>query len=266
MAVTFTSAEQLPAALMALTLSTPRVVMFMFMCSLFPQAVFPRMLRVTIAIGLAAPVAFGVFHETAGLRMEQLSVAAIVVKETVLGLMLGVPLAAPVWVMQSVGALADNQRGANAAQQVTPFSMADASLLGAALQQALIVVLAGTGILVMIYLLLLQSFEVWPVMKLAPDLAPYGFDVAVANFDDWMAKAVLFAAPVVGVILLVDFTFALVSVFAPQLQAYFASMPVKSLAAIALLSVYLLTLMTHGGNYFRDVVYRQQASYERHAR
>jgi len=266
MAAAWGIADQVSAAVMSLTLGSPRVFIFMFMTALFPQAVFPRTLRVAIAIGLAAPVAYGVFHAVGGRGVAQLDVAALVLKECVLGLVLGLPIAGPVWVMQSVGALADNGRGANAAQQLTPFSTADSSVIGAALQQALIVVLASTGILAMVYQLLLHSFEVWPVLSLLPDLSPFGFDLAVQNFDDWVSRAVLFAAPVVGVILLVDFAFALVSVFAPQLQAYFASMPIKSLAGIAVLSVYLFTLLSHGEDYFREVVHRQTMTYDRHPR
>lgn len=266
MAAAWTIADQLPTALVSLTLCTPRVFVFMFMTVLFPQAVFPRMLRVAIAVGLAVPVAYGVFHDMGGRAAAQLDVVALVLKECVLGLVLGLPIAGPVWVMQSVGALVDNGRGANAAQQLTPFSAADSSVIGAALQQALIVALASTGILAMIYQLLLHSFEVWPVLSLLPDLSPFGFDLAVQNFDDWISRAVLFAAPMVGVILLVDFAFALVSVFAPQLQAYFASMPIKSLAGIVVLSVYVFMLLSHGADYFREVVHRQTMTNERHVR
>jgi type III secretion protein T len=258
-------AELAPAALMSLTLSMPRVMVFMFIVSLFPPAVFPRTLRIAIAIGLTAPVAFGVFHQL-GAPMQQVDIVAILIKESALGLALGLPMAGPVWAIQSVGAFIDNQRGANAAQQLTPFSQADASVIGAALLQALIVVLASSGILTMLYQLLLKSFEVWPVLHIAPDLSQYGFDLATQRFDDWVGRALLFAAPVIAVILLVDFAFALVSVFAPQLQAYFASMPIKSLAGIAVLAVYMVTLMSHGADYFSEMVHRQNMTLESVAR
>lgn len=248
--------EQVPAVLMAITFCTPRVLVFLYFSTLFPSMMFPRPLLIPIAIGLAAPSALGVYHQTA-LAPQQVDVAAVLLKECVLGLVLAVPIAGPMWALQSVGSLIDSQRGANAAQQLTPFSQADASLLGSALTQALIVVLAGSGILALIYLLLLQSYEVWPVLQLAPDLRLFGFDGAVVNFDNWISRALLLAFPVLGVILLVDFAFALVSVFAPQLQAYFASMPVKSLAAIAVLAVYTHLLVSHGESYFREVLHRQ---------
>jgi type III secretion protein T len=253
--------EQIPGALMAITLCTPRVLVFLYFSTLFPSTIFPRLLQVPIAIGLASPAAFGVFHQ-AHASPEAVDVATIVLKECVLGLAMALPTAGPMWAVQSVGTLIDNQRGANAAQQVTPFSQADASPIGSALTQALIVVLATSGILVLLYRLLLQSYEAWPVLQLAPELGAFGFERAVANFDDWVTQALLFTLPVLCVILLVDFAFGLVSVFAPQLQAYFASMPIKSLAAIAVLGLYVHVLLGHADGHFREVLHRQVMSLE----
>lgn len=258
-------ANSTPATAVAAMLGTPRLLAFMFIVPLFPASVFPKLLRVGIAIGLGAPVAAGVFHQL-GQQVERPDVVALVIKEVVLGSLLGIAAAAPLWTIQSVGALADNQRGANAAQQVTPFAQADASLIGAALQQAFVVVLASSGAFVLMYQLLLQSYEVWPVMQLMPDVGQFGFDLATARFDEFMMRTVLYAAPVIAVVLLVDFTFALMSVFAPQLQTYFASMPIKSLAAIGVLIVYLMTLLQHSEAYFLDVMRRESAHLDSVAR
>lgn len=257
--------EQLPVALTALVLSVPRLFMFMFMVTLFPQVVFPRTLKIGIAVGLSAPVTFGVFHELLA-NPEQVNVAAIVLKECVLGLLIGMAMAGPFWAMQSAGALIDNQRGANAGAQITPFSQADASLIGSALQQALVVVLSVSGVLVLLYQLLLQSYETWPVLQIAPDLTPYGFDLATQGFDRWVSFSLLIAAPILAVILLVDFAFALITLFAPQLQTYFAAIPIKSLAAIAVLSVYVFMLLSHGDDFFRETLHRESTVMKNHAR
>jgi type III secretion protein T len=254
-----TLAEALPLLLIAVALSVPRVAVFLSIVTLFPSVTYPRTLRTAIAIGLSAPVGYGVFQTLLG-QAQPGGVAALALKEAVLGLLLATPVAAPFWVLQSVGALIDNQRGANAAAQLTPFSQSDSSVLGSALQQTLIVVLTSTGVLAVLYQLLLQSFAVWPVLELAPDLTRFGFDLAVADFDDWILRAVLYASPVIAVILLVDFAFALITMFAPQLQAYFAAMPIKSLAAITMLVLYLALLMSHADGHFREALGRVTAA------
>jgi type III secretion protein T len=248
--------EQLPLVVTAVALSLPRLLVVMFMGTLFPSAVFPGMLKIAVAIGLAAPVAFGVFHQMLA-HLPQAGIAPLVLKEIAIGLVIGAAMAGPFWAIQSVGSLIDNQRGANASAQMTPFSQADASLLGSALHQALVVVLAVSGVLSVLYQLLLQSYAVWPILDLAPNLMPYGFDLATMRFDRWMAFTLLAAAPILAIILLVDFAFAFITLFAPQLQTYFAAIPIKSLAAVAVLSVYLFILLSHGDDFFRETLHRE---------
>lgn len=257
--------EAAPAITIAALLSVPRVFVFLLITPLFPSAVYPRTLRVGIALGLGAPVGYGIYHQL-GPQVVPPDLVVIVLKECVLGLMIGTSIAAPFWTMRAVGALIDNQRGANAAQQVTPFSTADSSVIGAALMQALIVTLAASGAFVLIYQLLLQSFEVWPVLQLVPDARQFGLDLESMRFGDFVLRAVLYAAPVIAIILLVDFAFALMGVFAPQLQTYFASMPMKSLAGIAVLAVYLSVLLSHGEGHFRDVFRRESMLLESRSR
>lgn len=244
------------AFLKSAVLGVPRLFVFMAVVPLFPASVISRTLRVAIAIGLGAPVSVGVFHQL-GQPPVTPDLPALVLKECVLGLLLGMALAAPFWVIEAVGALTDNQRGANAGQQVTPFAQADASLLGSALLQALIVLMSITGAYSLLYQFLLFSFEVWPVLQPMPDLAQFSLDHTMARFGEFIGRAVLFAAPMLAIVLLVDFVFSLMGVFAPQLQTYFAAFPIKSLAAILVLALYVTVLLTHGEGYFRDVLKRE---------
>lgn len=245
--------EAAPAAVTAVAMSMPRLFVFMAVVPLFHNAVFPRLVRIAIAVGLGAPVALGVYHQL-GPQPVPLEAAALVLKECVLGLLLGLPVACPFWAISSVGSLTDNQRGANAAQMVTPFAQADSSVLGSSLSQALVVTLCASGAFGFIYQLLLESFEVWPVLQLVPDAAQFGWELSFGRFDEFVARALLYAAPVIAIILLVDFAFALMSVFAPQLQTYFAAMPIKSLVAIGMLALYLFVLIAHGEDYFREMI------------
>ena len=252
------------AALIAIGFSMPRIFVFMIIVPVFAGAIFPRTVRIALAAGLSAPAAVGVYYQQ---WMQPLppDVGMLMLKECILGMVLGIPVAAPLWAFQSVGALMDNQRGANAAQQVTPFAQADASIIGGGLMQAVIVLLYSTGGFILIYKLLLQSYQVWPVLQLVPDLRDFGLDMTLARFDEVMYRTMLYAAPVLAIIMLVDFAFALMSVFAPQLQTYFAAMPVKSLAALAVLAVYVMTLLQHGDDYFRDVFHRETQLMESHS-
>ncbi|SEK63911.1 type III secretion protein T [Roseateles sp. YR242] len=249
------------AAIKAATLGLPRLFVCLAVLPIFPSRVFPRLLKVGIALGLGAPVSLGVYWKLQS--SQAIALPPLVLKECVLGLMLGLMLATPFWAIEAVGALTDNQRGANAGQQVTPFSTAGDSVLGAALLQALLVMLAMSGALAALYGLLLFSFEAWPVLELMPDLRMLAMDVTAQRFGEFLTKALLFAAPMLAIVLLVDMVFSLMGIFAPQLQTYFAAFPIKSLAALLVLIVYLTRLLDHGEDYTRQVIEQETQRMER---
>jgi type III secretion protein T len=248
--------EYAPTVVVAVTLSTLRLLTFIAIAPLFPSAVFPRLVRTAMAVGLGVPIAVGLFHQLGPQPIPE-NIVAIVLKEVVLGLFLALPVAMPFWALTAVGVYTDNQRGANAAQQVTPFAQADSSVLAGGLTKALLVALFASGAFAFIYTFLLQSFEVWPVLEMGPNVAQFGWDHIVGRFDEHMMRGLLYASPLLAIIILVDFAFALMSVFAPQLQTYFASMPIKSLAAIAVMVLYVHMLVAHSEDYFREVMYRE---------
>jgi type III secretion protein T len=243
------------ALLKSAVLSMPRLFVCIAIVPLFPSSVFSRTLRIAVAIGLGAPVGAGVFHQLG--QQPHIDLVALVLKECLLGLLLGMAFAAPFWAVEAAGTLTDNQRGANAAQQVTPFAQADASALGSALLQALTVFMAATGAFGALYQFLLFTFEAWPVLQPVPDVAQFSFEHSVSRFGEFLLTALLYAAPMLAIVLLVDFVFALMGVFAPQLQTYFAAFPIKSLAAIGVLALYVMTLLSHGEGYFREVLQRE---------
>ena len=50
---------------------------------------------------------------------------------------------------------------------------------------------------------------------------------------------VLYAAPFIALLLIVEFAIALLSLYSPQLQVFVLSMPAKSLAGLCFLIIYL---------------------------
>jgi type III secretion protein T len=68
-----------------------------------------------------------------------------------------------------------------------------------------------------------------------------------------MRTCVLIAAPVVIAMFLSEFGLALVSRFAPQLNVFILSMPIKSGVAIALLTVYCSFIIRFFSDELRNV-------------
>lgn len=239
--------------LLALALALPRMLVCMLLVPVFASGVLTKTMRVAVAAAFALPVWFGMVQssiETGG----PFAVFSLIMKEAFIGLLLGFSLAMPFWAINSVGALLDNQRGANAAQQNTPFGEVNESLIGAALQQAMIAFLAVTGGLSALYQLLLTSYRAWPVLSPIPDFNGITVSYFIERFSELCQLAMLYALPLLVIALLVEFCFALMGMFATQLQVSFAAPPVKSLVGIYILVLYLNILLGHGSDYFFRII------------
>ena len=93
--------------------------------------------------------------------------------------------------------------------------------------------MAGGGFLLFVGILL-ESFRLWPVgrLALAPQLAAVG--LFERHFADLMLLALLVAAPALVVMFAVDLALGLVNRYAPQLNLISVSMSLKGVAATAI--------------------------------
>jgi type III secretion protein T len=234
--------------LVALVLSLPRVLACIVMAPVFPSSIMPRTVRVAISLGFALPAMAGVMYsiDQAG---TPTGLVALLLKEAAVGVMLGFVIAAPFWAVEGVGAMFDQQRGANYSEMVTPFAQSDQSVLGSTLRMGLTVLLMTTGGLALMYDLMLRSFEAWPILSLTPRSPFFSMDNFIASFSGMAEQALLYAVPILAIMLLVDFAFGILGIFAPQLPLFFASMPVKSIIGMFVLFLYAAILLHNAADY-----------------
>jgi type III secretion protein T len=171
-----------------------------------------------------------------------LTLGGLMFKEVALGMLLGVLLAMPFWLFESVGALLDNQRGALIGGQLNPALGQDATPIGHLFKQMTILLLIATLGLGTLTQVLWDSYLIWPPTAWVPLPAADGFDVFLGLLADTLTHLILYAAPFVGLLLLVEFAMALLSLYSPQLQVFILAMPAKSLIGLAFLLLFLPTL------------------------
>lgn len=124
----------------------------------------------------------------------------------------------PFWLFESVGALLDNQRGALAGGQLNPSLGPDATPAGHLFKQLAIFLLMtsmGLGALTQV---IWDSYLLWPPTVWFPLPAADGFDVFVGLLGDTFTHMMLYAAPFIAVLLLLEFGIALLGVYSQQLQ------------------------------------------------
>jgi type III secretion protein T len=226
-------------SVIALTLGMARIYPCLLLVPAFSFRDLKGMQRNGIVLALALMPMPGIRATLAGVEFHWLSLCGLALKEAVLGMLLGVLLAMPFWLFESIGCLFDNQRGALVGGQINPALGDNTSELGFMFKQVLIMLLilgAGFSSLTQV---LWDSYSVWPATRWMPMPAADGFAVYLSLIASIFRFMVLYAAPLVGLLLLIEFGMAILSLYSPQLQVSTLAMPAKSLAGLAFLVLYL---------------------------
>lgn len=242
--------RQLTAAVVGM----PRLFMVLMVAPFFGASVVTGRLRTIMALAVYLPihplVAEGL---PAGLALSPDMAAGvaggmilIILKEVLVGLMLGFLAGIPFWAVQSAGFLVDNQRGASMAELAEILGGEQNSPTGNMLFQCMIYLLYSTGAFLAIVGAVHASYEAWPAERLLPSVLPQAAALAFAGRVAWLVgHMLLLAGPIVAACLLTDLSLGLVSRFAQQLNVYVLAMPIKSGLASFLLCFYLGLLLSH---------------------
>lgn len=198
--------------------------------------------RHTIVMVLALLPAPGIHAALEGQDYSALMLGALVLKEVALGLLLGVLLSMPFWMFESVGALLDNQRGALAGGQLNPSLGPDATPIGHLFKQLaifLLMISLGLGAMTQV---IWDSYLIWPATVWFPLPGANGLGLFLGLLADTFTHMMLYAAPFIAVLLLLEFGIALLGVYSQQLQVSTLAPPVKSLAGLGILLLYFALL------------------------
>lgn len=195
----------------------------------------PRHAIVAVLALLPAP---GIYATFADQEFSTLMLSALVLKEAALGTLLGVLLSMPFWMFEAVGALLDNQRGALAGGQLNPSLGPDATPIGHLFKELAIFLLMATLGLGALTQVIWDSYSVWPPTVWFPLPHANGFGMFLNLLGDTFTHMMLYAAPFIAVLLLLEFGVALLGLYSPQLQVSTLAPPVKCLAGIGILLLY----------------------------
>ena len=225
----------------------PRLLMMFSMIPMLTRQALPGMLRTGFVAGVAVFLVPTLLEQVATVERGVVEVIFVIVKESLVGMVLGLLMAVPLWAFEAMGALVDNQRGASIAQIINPMTGHDSSPLGELFSQAAMTYLLVSGGLLGMLGVAYSSYELWPVFDAWPKLNDKAPLLLLGELDRLTHLAVLMGAPVMIAMFLAEMGLGLVSRFAPQLQVFFLAMPVKSGIAMFVFAVYAVTMFHHGG-------------------
>lgn len=183
-----------------------------------------------------------------------ITMVIIIAKEVLLGYLLATFVNFIFYIAMTAGLIIDNQRGATNAQQSDPFLGDQSSPMGTIFFMSAINLFLSSGGLVAFLAFYYATYVAWPVCSLLPELLTYNFAVFGAQQASFLVtKAFIFAAPFVLAALLCDLSLGIMNRFAPQLNVYVLSMPVKSAICSFLVLLYLNPFFYEIGNLLSSI-------------
>ncbi|QTF08172.1 type III secretion system export apparatus subunit SctT [Brenneria izadpanahii] len=228
--------------IIAITLGIARIYPCFILVPAFSLNVLRGMLRSAVVISLTLLPAPIIQQQLLQAPISWPMLPGLLLKEVIVGLLLALILAMPFWLFESVGALFDNQRGALMGGQLNPALGPDATPLGHLLKQLIILLLIiGIGISGLTQLLW-DSYRLWPALAWLPPLTEQGFEIYLKLLAETFTHMVIYAGPLVALLLLLEFSISLLSLYSPQLQVFVLSIPAKCLVGLAFFIVYLPVL------------------------
>nr|BAE80244.1 HrcT [Paracidovorax avenae] len=169
---------------------------------------------------------------------------ALVVKEALIGMLIGFAVSVVFWAAEGIGMLIDNQAGYNNIQQTNPLSGQQSTPVGNLLMQLAIVGFYMLGGMMVFVGLLFDSYDWWPLTGMMPSwpvLAERFFPDEVAGYAQTVLKI---AGPVLMTLMLIDLGMGLLSKAAEKLEPGSLAQPIKG-AATMLLLVLLVGVFFH---------------------
>jgi len=244
--------------LVALILGSTRLMVFVSVAPFMGHSVLSGMTRAAVVFSLYCLLHPMILMQTPQMfpltGMMAVTGIGLILKEILLGFLLGYLAGFVFWAIESAGFFIDNQRGAGQASETDPLTGSQSSPTGSFLFQSLVYVFFATGTFLVFLGIVYASYGFWPVNRFIP--AGFFTNPAVALFfGECVAKLalnmVLLSAPVVLGCLFTDMSLGLINRFASQLNVYVLSMAIKSGIASFLLIYYFAILMSDAPERFQ---------------
>jgi type III secretion protein T len=204
-------------------------------------------LRGATALALALPVVPMIVVAHAGERLTVMIVAALLFKEVIIGLVIGLVLGVPIWAAEAAGDVLDLQRGSNVAGLLDPLATTEEGITGTLFGLVMVALYFGSGGLRLTLRTVYDSYAIWPAAAAFPTLTPAASQFFIRLLDNVVTMGLVLVAPIVIFLLLSDLLLGFVSRAAPHLNVFALVLSVKNLVFALLLVLYCAFLIKYMG-------------------
>lgn len=245
------------------TLVLARVSSMLALTPFFGSKAAPFEVKMGLAVGLSLvvyPLAYDAARAYGPIPVSAIPFLLLMLKEIFIGGILGFVVSKLFWAMEVAGRLIDTTSGTAMAEVLVPQSGSRATPFGDLLYQLLIVffmALGGHRWFIQNFAMSFQTLPLNHALQLSTNAMVPFFEHMIRLTADLMMLGILVATPVVAATFITDLVFGILNRVAPQLNAYFMSMPVKSIAGVIMTFLLLAPLAVRIEDYvvwhLRDV-------------
>ncbi|EIJ35760.1 type III secretion system export apparatus subunit SctT [Thiothrix nivea] len=231
--------------LIAWAFTAPRVLVTFALLPVLTEPLLPSTLRNGIILILSMFVLPLTHEQFLNIQPDVLSMLGIMVKEGLLGMLLGFTLSVPFWAVKAAGFLIDMQRGVMSGLFFSQMTANMVSPLGNLFNMLLTTLLLVSGGFLVLLETLFLSYQTWPIDQFFPSFTPKVAAFFLQQLDLLMYTSLLLAGPLLGIMFLIDIGTGLVGRFLPQLNAFLIAMPIKSGVTFFVLALYIGFIATY---------------------
>ncbi|MGS0743105.1 type III secretion system export apparatus subunit SctT [Glaciimonas sp. GG7] len=232
----------------------PRAMVFFMVIPVLQKDVVPGLLRACVIGAICLPLI--PLMAISQLSLEGSIAAptiAVIFKEIVIGLMLGLPIAWIFSAIESAGMLIDTQSGSQVASVINPMTSSESAILGTFMPWFFLAFFVLAGGLSLLIDVLYHSYLLWPIDSVWPVFTGVGLGWWLDQFSRYAGLTLLLAAPVLICTFFIDIGFGFLGKFSPKMQLFILAMPLKNIVAILLMLFYLSALMGRFDGFLRTM-------------
>ncbi|MBB2974101.1 type III secretion system export apparatus subunit SctT [Mesorhizobium sp. RMAD-H1] len=241
---TFSILEFAYPLLIATAMAMSRALGLVVVTPAFTRLGLTGLLRSGVAIAISIPVVPGILAAMAEHRdLTSVAITGLMVKEFVVGIIIGIAFGIPFWAAEVAGDLVDLQRGSTSAQLVDPLAINEASISATLFSISLVALFFMSGGFLLLLEGFYRSYDLWPIASFTPVMGSQAVSALLGALDRIMQIALLLIAPVVLALLIADLMLAYLSRLSPQLHIFDLSLAIKNLLFCVLILLYAMFLV-----------------------
>lgn len=233
--------EQLIPKLPVFFLILVRLTAFFVSVPFFSYKTIPVQSRVFLALVLAWMMTYSL--QTVNIPIDEMY-AMLVIKEAVIGLLIGLIAYIIISALQIAGSFIDFQIGFAIANVIDPMTGAQSPLIGQFFQTLAMLLLIATNGHYLLLDAIYFSYQYIPLQSVWPDFGDAGFAAFIMKtFTTVFAIAFQMAVPVVATIFLVDLALGITAKTVPQLNIFVVGFPIKIAVSFIVLFIMMSVMI-----------------------